>query len=111
MLIENVISKKHIGFLITTLFVSVINLGQISLADIDRKDEIKYVLPSDAIPAIKNPEFVPADEAGLDDNEPVVGVTINGESRAYSVYLLNHHEIVNDKIGDNAFAVTLVSAR
>jgi hypothetical protein len=106
MLIENVISKKHIGFLITTLFVSVINLGQISLADIDRKDEIKYVLPSDAIPAIKNPEFVPADEAGLDDNEPVVGVTINGESRAYSVYLLNHHEIVNDKIGDNAFAVT-----
>jgi hypothetical protein len=106
MLIENLISKKHIGFLIFTLFISLINLGQISLADIYGKDEIKYVLPSDAIPAIKNPEFVSADEAGLDDSEPVVGVTINGENRAYSVYLLNHHEIVNDKIGDNAFAVT-----
>ncbi len=70
------------------------------------KDEIQYVLPRDAIPAIKNPEFVPAEEAGLDDNEPVVGITINGESRAYSLYLLNHHEIVNDRIGDTAFAVT-----
>jgi hypothetical protein len=75
-------------------------------ADISqKKDEIQYVLPRDAIPAIKNPEYVPADEAGLDDNEPVVGITINGESRAYSVYLLNHHEIVNDRIGDTAFAV------
>ncbi len=106
MLIENVFSKKHFGFLIVALGVSVINLGQISLADIYEKDEIKYVLPSDAIPAIKNPEFVPADEAGLDDDEPVVGIIINGETRAYAIYLLNHHEIVNDKIGDNVFAVT-----
>lgn len=76
-------------------------------ADIlQNKDEIKYALPRDAIPAIKNPEFVPADEAGLDDEESVVGITINGESRAYAIYLLNHHEIVNDKIGDSAFAVT-----
>jgi hypothetical protein len=70
------------------------------------KNEIQYVLPRDAIPAIKNPEFVPAEEAGLDDHEPVVGITINGESRAYSLYLLNHHEIVNDRIGDTVFAVT-----
>jgi len=73
---------------------------------LQEKDEIQYVLPRDAIPAIKDPEFVPAEEAGLDDYEPVVGITINGESRAYSVYLLNHHEIVNDKIGDTVFAVT-----
>ena len=108
MLIEYVFSKKHFSFLflITTLSALVINLGRISLADIYEKDEIKYVLPRDAIPAIKNPKFVPADEAGLDNNEPVVGVTINGETRAYAIYLLNHHEIVNDKIGDNAFAVT-----
>ena len=108
MLIEYVFSKKHFSFLflITTLSALVINLGRISLADIYEKNEIKYVLPRDAIPAIKNPEFVPADEAGLDDDEPVVGVTINGETRAYAIYLLNHHEIVNDKIGDNAFAVT-----
>ena len=83
-----------------------INSDQMSLADTLEKDEIIYALPPDAIPAIKNPEFVPASEAGLDDNEPVIGVTMNGESRAYSVYLMNHHEIVNDKIGDDVFAVT-----
>jgi hypothetical protein len=83
-----------------------INLNRICFAGTHEKDEIIYALPPDAIPAIKNPEFVPANEAGLDDNEPVIGVTINGESRAYSVYLLNHHEIVNDKIGDDVFAVT-----
>ncbi len=83
-----------------------INSDQMSLADTHEKDEIIYALPPDAIPAIKNPEFVPASEAGLDDNEPVIGITINGESRAYSVYLMNHHEIVNDKAGDDVFAVT-----
>ncbi len=93
-------------FLILCTLVPNVNLCWASTAILQKKDEIKYVLPRDVIPAIKNPEFVPADEAGLDDNEPVVGVTINGESRAYSVYLLNHHEIVNDKIGDNIFAVT-----
>ena len=83
-----------------------VNLCWASTDILQKKDEIRYVLPRDAIPAIKKPEFVPADAAGLDDNEPVVGVTINGESRAYALYLLNHHEIVNDKIGDNVFAVT-----
>ena len=95
-------------FIFLVLCTSAFN-GNLCWADTDilqEKDEIQYVLPRDAIPAIKNPEYVPAEEAGLDDNEPVVGITINGESRAYSVYLLNHHEIVNDKIGDTAFAVT-----
>lgn len=69
-------------------------------------EEIKYVLPKDAIPAIKNPKFVKADEAYLDPDEPVIGLTINGESHAYSVYLLNSHEIVNDIVGGKPVAVT-----
>ncbi|MCR4289343.1 MAG: DUF3179 domain-containing protein, partial [Candidatus Scalindua sp.] len=108
MLIEFFLRKKHLYLLCLVLCTSVSN-GNLCWAGTDilqEKDEIQYVLPRDAIPAIKNPEFVPADEAGLDDNEPVVGITINGESHAYSVYLLNHHEIVNDRIGDTAFAVT-----
>lgn len=99
--------KKHLYLLCLVLCISVSN-DNLCLAGTDilqEKDEIQYVLPRDAIPAIKNPEFVPAEEAGLDDNEPVVGITIDGESRAYSVYLLNHHEIVNDRIGDTAFVV------
>ncbi|MFQ5685261.1 MAG: DUF3179 domain-containing protein [Candidatus Scalindua sp.] len=93
-------------FFLLCILAPEVNLCWASTAILQKKDEIKYVLPRDAIPAIKNPEFVSAGEAGLDDNEPVVGVTINGENRAYAIYLLNHHEIVNDKIGDNAFAVT-----
>lgn len=100
--------KKRFQFfyLIACLVIPVITLDLICLAGVHEKDEIIYALPPDAIPAIRNPEFVSASEAGLDDNEPVIGVTINGESRAYSVYLMNHHEIVNDKIGDEVFAVT-----
>jgi len=108
MLIEFFISKKHLCLLYVVLCTSV-SSGNLCWAGTDTsqvKNEIQYVLPRDAIPAIKNPEFVPAEEAGLDDNEPVVGITIDGESRAYSIYLLNHHEIVNDRIGDTAFAVT-----
>ncbi len=108
MLINSFFFKKHLYLLNLVLcsLAPIVNLCRVSTAGPQKKDEIKYVLPRDAIPAIKNPEFVPASEAGLDDNEPVIGVTINGKSRAYSVYLLNHHEIVNDKIGNNAFAVT-----
>jgi len=101
--------KKHLYLLYIVLCSSVhdANLCRAGTTDIvQKKDEIKYVLPRDAIPAIKNPEFVSADESGLDNDEPVVGITIHGESRAYSVYLLNHHEIVNDRIGDTAFAVS-----
>jgi len=108
MLIEFFFSKKHLCLLYIVLCTSVSG-GSTCWAGADTsqiKNEIQYVLPRDAIPAIKNPEFVPAEEAGLDDHEPVVGITINGESRAYSLYLLNHHEIVNDRIGNTAFAVT-----
>ena len=107
-MIEFFFSKKHLCLLYIVLCTSVSG-GSTCWAGADTsqiKNEIQYVLPRDAIPAIKNPEFVPAEEAGLDDHEPVVGITINGESRAYSLYLLNHHEIVNDRIGDTAFAVT-----
>ena len=108
MLIKSFFCKIQLCLLYLVLysFVPDANVCWASTAILQKKDEIKYVLPRDAIPAIKNPEFVPSDEAGLDDDEPVVGVTINGENRAYAIYLLNHHEIVNDKIGDNAFAVT-----
>lgn len=104
----NSFCKKHLYLLYVVLCLSVpdVNLCFSGTDILQQKGEIEDVLPRDAIPAIEKLEFVSVDEAGLDDNEPVVGITINGESRAYSVYLLNHHEIVNDRIGDTAFAVT-----
>lgn len=69
-------------------------------------DEIHTVLPFDAIPAIFNPDFVPAEVADVSDNAPMIGVSINGEHHAYSMYLLNGHEIVNDTVGNEPVATT-----
>ena len=69
-------------------------------------DEIRTLLPFDAIPAITEPQFVSADAAKLDADAPVIGVTFNDESHAYSLYLLNGHEIVNDVVGGMNIATT-----
>ncbi len=68
--------------------------------------EIHTVLPFDAIPAIFEPEFVDAEKAGVSDESPMIGVSLNGEQRAYSMILLNHHEIVNDEVGGEPIATT-----
>ena len=70
------------------------------------KDPIITLLKFDAIPAITKPQFVPAAKAKLDADAPVIGVTFNGESHAYSLYLLNGHEIVNDVVGGKKIATT-----
>ena len=69
-------------------------------------DAIRTLLPFDAIPAITDPQFVSAGAAKLDVDTPVIGVTFNSESHAYSVYLLNGHEIVNDVVGGMNIATT-----
>ena len=62
----------------------------------------------DPIPAIYDPQFLTASEA-MDQFKPeelVVGVSINGEHRAYSIPQLSLHEIVNDEVGGVPIAVT-----
>lgn len=61
----------------------------------------------DGIPAIDNPTFLKITEVDyLQDEDQVMSMTHNGITRAYPIKILDHHEIVNDKIGDLAFAVT-----
>ena len=69
-------------------------------------DRILTALPYDAIPAILNPEFVSVTKARIGDDSPVIGVSFNGESHAYSINLLNGHEIVNDEVGGVKIATT-----
>jgi len=72
-------------------------------------DPMYSVLPVGAIPAIEEPVFVDADSAAawMFDEEPVLGVVgPSGEARAYSTWHLDHHEIVNDRIGDVPIAAT-----
>ena len=62
--------------------------------------------PKDGIPAIDRPKFVAASQARLADGDRVLGVALNGIARAYPVRILNWHEVVNDRVGDRAIAVT-----
>ena len=75
---------------------------------VERSFQVFTVLPPDRIPAIRQPEFVTADEAEswMLPDEPVIGVEINGEARAYSTFMLSRHEIVNDTLGGRPIAVT-----
>jgi hypothetical protein len=74
----------------------------------ERTLEIHSILPRDAIPAIDNPVFITAEEASqnLVDRDLVIGVSINGEHKAYSTAFLSSHEVVNDVIGGEPVAVT-----
>lgn len=61
----------------------------------------------DGIPAIDNPRFVPARDAGfLDPGDRVLGITYNGISKAYPVAILNYHEVVNDRFNGEPILVS-----
>jgi hypothetical protein len=69
--------------------------------------------PKDGIPPIDQPIFEPlagGKPAGwaerIADNEPVIGLMIGGDARAYPLRILIWHEIVNDTVGGVPVAVT-----
>jgi hypothetical protein len=76
--------------------------------DPDSQFQMVTLLGFDAISAILDPEFVTVDIADqwMEPGEQVLGLSINGEHRAYSVPLLSRHEIVNDVVGGVPVAVT-----
>ena len=64
--------------------------------------------PKDGIPPVDNPQFDTPEAASLwlDPREPVVVVSINGETKAYPLQILTWHEIVNDTLGEVPVSVT-----
>ena len=53
----------------------------------------------DSIRPIYEPEFIPGRLTSLDPEELVIGLEINGESKAYAVGPLNYRVMVNDVVG------------
>ncbi|MDZ7844020.1 MAG: DUF3179 domain-containing protein [Anaerolineales bacterium] len=72
--------------------------------------ELLLAATEDSIPAIFAEEhlFVSPEmgDREWDDREPVIGILLGGEARAYPVRLLSHHEVVNDLVGGEPVAVT-----
>ena len=64
--------------------------------------------PRDAIPALTYPKIESREAADrwLADTDLILGVSIDGQARAYPIRILNWHEIVNDRIGKKAIVVT-----
>lgn len=63
--------------------------------------------PRDGIPPIDDPKFIKVAAVGdLTDRDPVIGLDINGDARAYPLRVMMWHEIVNDKVGGTPVAVT-----
>lgn len=54
----------------------------------------------DGIPALDNAKMIPGAEASyLTPEEPVFGLAINGDARAYPLRIMDWHEMANDVVG------------
>ena len=63
--------------------------------------------PKDGIPSIDDPKFAAVSAiTDLAATEPVVGLAVNGDARAYPLRILTWHEIVNDVVGGVPVIVT-----
>ncbi len=71
-------------------------------------DPVYEVLPPGRIPAIDEPRFLSGEAAAaqMAPEEAVFGITSGDEARAYSLWQLDHHEIVNDRFGGIGLAAT-----
>lgn len=85
---------------------------QLATAQID-PGEVVALLPPDAIRSILPDEVTAimisaqdADAAGMNPATRVLGISINGQSRAYPIPYMSEHEIVNDEVGGRLIAAT-----
>ena len=63
--------------------------------------------PKDGIPSIDEPKFVSISESDfMSSSDIVIGLEINGQAKAYPLFILVWHEIVNDNVGGVPVAVT-----
>ena len=64
------------------------------------------LIPPDGIRPIYQPQFVEAADAPLHDDELVIGVSVEGEAKAYPITVLRFREMVNDELGKLPILVT-----
>ena len=64
----------------------------------------EQILPRGRIAAVDDPVYVSAREAQIPADAWVLGFEIDGRAFAYSLNLLNAHEVVNDAVAGHSFA-------
>jgi hypothetical protein len=83
-------------------------VSALAASEVIQGSPVLTVLPVDAIPAIDNPAYVSVAEAErfMRPDEPVLGLADGAGAKVFSAWQLNHHEIVNDTMGNRPVAVT-----
>jgi len=64
------------------------------------------LLAFDGIPPVYDPKFMAANEAPLIDDELVIGITLDGQAKAYPVTVLSYREMVDDELAGIPILVT-----
>jgi hypothetical protein len=94
------VAGKVILFGVVAVFVAWLAVPQL------RDGSFKLIRPSEPVTVVLRGESQSSLKPGIEPDEQVLALSINGESRAYSVPLLSRHEIVNDVVGGVPVAVT-----
>lgn len=96
------LQKAVFALCLTTLILPAAGFAQRKQAD--PPEGYRQLLPRGRLAAIFEPEYVAAERAKIRPDAWVLGVVIDGEARAFSLTLLNSHEVVNDRLGETSFA-------
>ncbi len=97
------------AILLLTLILSFSALGlQMTPSRVPPEDILDGGPPRDGIPALTSPWFDRAEDAdaSMRPDDRVLVVSLNGETKAYPLKILNWHEVVNDTVGGRDIVVT-----
>lgn len=84
-----------------------LNGFDLSNLTLERKEIKRGGPPRDGIPALNDPLFVSGTEVkDWKNDDRILGIALNGVSKAYPIKILDQHEIVNDRFGTMPVAVT-----
>ncbi len=109
---------NHLKLLTVIIFISfiscskennIINSNSNSYLDtwlVDINDIIHFDSEKDPIKSIDQPQFEPLLDSSLDDDDIILAYFYNNQVHVYPMSALEAHEIVNDSIDDNYFAIT-----
>ena len=104
-----ILSELFLGFLAIyfTASAGAKNGFDVSNASIPADEILAGGPPKDGIPALSDPILLDAvDATNMQPNDRVLGIELDGIARAYPISILNWHEIVNDEINDQQYAIT-----
>lgn len=67
---------------------------------------VSWLIPFDGIRPVYNPQFATVDDAPLADDELIIGISLDGEAKAYPITVLRFREMVNDELAGIPTLVT-----